>query len=290
MIERDVLISIGVMKCGTTWLAHNLKANRHFNFSFEKEIHYFPYKYGRVRVLSHEARLKRFLRHLAAAKSDTRTTPEDTRRLIAWYCRFAEPIADDRWFCSLFEKRDVKNYICDFGNYSALLKAEDYQDIMKTVANPRFVLTLRNPSDRLWSNIVFNDRFRGQETDFSEFTEADFQEYVDRHQIMRAARYRDIVSAMKSALPQNAYRIFVYNELFERPIEGLQAIEDLCDVPRAIYPQNMTAQRVNASPKLERPAAFVSFAREVEARELDLLANVDASLASRCQKHTVQPA
>lgn len=154
----DFLI-IGAQKAGTTWLDRNLRTHPQIWLPPEKEIHYFDLP----RPLPFAALL---LAPVRAARSWTKARLErdwakvrSGEQKLSWYLRYYFLPRTHRWYRSLFTPSPGQ--ICGetTPRYATLPEAEIAR-IKKLMPHLKLIYLLRNPIDRMWSDLAMFQRPR----------------------------------------------------------------------------------------------------------------------------------
>lgn len=158
----DFLV-IGAQKAGTTWLDRNLRGHPEVWLPPEKEIHYFdlprPWPFAALlfapsRPARHwaKARLKRDWAKVAGG--------EQTKE---WFFRYYFFPRGDGWYGSLFKPR--RDEICGESTPRyATLSEKEIRHTRGLMPNLKIVYLLRDPIDRMWSDLAMfqRPRFGGQ--------------------------------------------------------------------------------------------------------------------------------
>ncbi len=147
---------IGAMKSGTTWLYTRLDEIPEFHMLPQKELHYFDRdeQYPSPNLLCQSNPLKRFMNHEWRGKVLSRLKKRFRHKHnLGWFCKYYLGYYDDRWYQSLFERKDgLSGEVCPA---YALLNRYDIKRMHKIAPDAKIVFILRNPVRRAWSHLRF---------------------------------------------------------------------------------------------------------------------------------------
>ena len=150
MTQKNIFMSIGAAKTGTTWLYRMLKDHEDIFFSNEKEIHYFAQAHLRDWSLDFQARSRLMINKSNHLK---KLSDEAFKQHLIWYANFLEGPLDDNWYKRLFENQKSEKYIADFSNSTCLLNKRGLKHIKRNFDQTKLIYTLRDPVNRLLSLI-----------------------------------------------------------------------------------------------------------------------------------------
>ena len=259
-----MFLSAGAMKAGTTWLYAVLERHPALCFSYEKEIHYFHYKYVDRGILSEQRRLDN------AKNRYLNITPERNfigrvRNNLHWVANYLDSPVDDFWYRNLFILRRNELYDCDFSNLYAMLPEQAWRDIERDCEQLRVLYTLRDPIKRLWSHVKFHLQVTGEAHKLSEWGPKEFNNFARRPFIWKNAEYGACLRNMKTALSDEAFKVIFFEDMHADKRGTLAEIEDFLGIPHHDYPQNLLDSRVNESISHPMPDFFPGlFAADVE--------------------------
>jgi len=150
---------IGAQKAGTTWLDRNLRCHPQIWLPPEKEIHFFdlprPLPFAAlllapVRAARHWTKA-RLARDWAKIKTGEQT--------FAWYLRYYFFPRTKHWYRSLF--RPGRGQICGEATPRyATLPEKEIEHIRRLMPDLKIVYLLRDPIDRMWSDLAMFQRPR----------------------------------------------------------------------------------------------------------------------------------
>ena len=151
-------VGLGAQKTGTSWLWEYLQSHPEVGASPIKEMHFFDSKY----TAAHRGANRDFTRarvHVANLLRFTRRHPGRGARMIRHYPGLlAGSEASYRRF--LAAARDGKRIAGEITPSYTMLGADGIAAIERTLDKPRYLLILRNPADRFWSQVRFRARWQ----------------------------------------------------------------------------------------------------------------------------------
>lgn len=155
MNNRSFFLCIGAQRSGTSWLHRNLSRQPLCWLPPHKELHYFDSLYVEGhRAFFRERRLAN-LKQVAAALEPAQATDADIQRL-RWYARFAlAEHLDDAWYQSLFPTNGPWEACGEITPAYSMLPARGFEHLARLYPDVRILFIMRNPIDRVWSQIRF---------------------------------------------------------------------------------------------------------------------------------------
>jgi hypothetical protein len=220
---------IGAQKAGTTWLYNALSANPQVHFSKNKELHYFDVIMGRAKLaLVNRVRMAQAL----AAKLEDRTGRRnshtvkqlrDVTDLLDIYTGSKENHAP--YLTYLLRNYRAQPIVCDITPSYAILSRDDFAN-MAAIGNTRFGFIMRDPVDRMWSQIRMAVSYMGvDDGDFDAACIAHAQSLIDTQHLARIVRanYRQTITELEAAVPQEHIKYMFFEDLF-----APETMQDLC--------------------------------------------------------------
>ena len=223
-LVRRAFYCIGAQKAGTTWLYRALSRHPDVHLSRIKEVHYWD---------AVEEPRRRFHADLAdrmVADLDGASWPARLKRRLR--PGLARRAADARRYQRMFraaggDHRAYQSYLLaewagepvvgDISPGYATMGREGFAAMDAAAPDARFVFVLRDPVDRLWSNVRHN-RSRGflpggRDADLN----ATFRRYLeDRDSApFRRSDYGRTIRELEAAVPAERIAYFFYETLFE---------------------------------------------------------------------------
>jgi hypothetical protein len=253
---RDLFLSVGAMKSGTTWLYTQLNRHRALHFTPEKELHYFFHKYVNPGQLSEKARLKN-ARDRYLLRFDPEAANIDRVRLnLHWVSAYLSNPVDDHWYRNQFQMRQHEIWACDFSNLSALLPPRAWQNIARDCNRLRVLYTMRHPVERLWSHVKFHLGVTNQIEKLDLWGPDDYRRFIQQPHIWANAEYGAVLQNLNSALPKGTAKVIFYENLHADQVGHLREIETFLEIPHTTYPKDSLERRPAQSVKREMPDFF----------------------------------
>jgi len=266
---RRLLLSVGAMKAGTTFMHRIFLRNRGVFFTPEKELHYFAHVNGLSKALqrplildlepaefayhTHEPgtilstryrihRLASVLRGRYAQISDA----DELRTIVQWYAeRYLSDPVDENWFDRVFHgSGDL--WAADFSNYNALLDEAGWRSVRAHCDELKVLYFLRDPVERAWSHIRFEQMLSGGRAAIMEGSPEVAEAFI-RSPSSAHGRYADIVSSLRRNLSEDELRIVKFESFLADFPASMREIEDFLGLPPGDYADVNTGHKVNAS-------------------------------------------
>ena len=267
-IIGNLLLSIGAMKAGTSWLYMLLRDHPQIDAVPLKEIHYFAQHHTDYRLLNFADRLSRLQEVTARLPTNQ---PDEARALLDWFRAYlAEPV-NDAWLAGLYRDPQGPSWCAEFSNLNALLPQAGWQHVRRTARRVRVLYTLRNPLERLWSHTRFHLAFIGDLAQLGAMTKADFNIFLTQPEISAHGRYARVIRTLKQNLNREEYLITTCDEIEEAPRDVLAGIEAFLGICPGTYDVCNLRERHNRGPSYLMPQAFLSAARPIVEAELTSL-------------------
>lgn len=233
MSGQTFIFCLGATKAGTSWLFDYLSGHRECHLPAMKELHYFDaLEQGTGDYYRTQAQSR-----LEAARKDPSTAWQ--KRLVAdlerWLSVFDGKTRDDAAYLRYVQKGgEQARVIGDFTPAYGLLKEKSLKTMAALTDKVRFVYLMRDPVDRIWSNIrmmVGNDG-----SALAAKVDGVLNGTADN--ILDRSNYRRTLNRLTRAIPREALHIEFYERLFTPA-----AIERLCAF-LGITPQPASFDRV----------------------------------------------
>ena len=252
----NLLLSVGAMKAGTTWLYAVLSRHPALHFAMEKEIHYFYHRYVNPEMLSERYRLREARNRYLFRFDSEKANIDAVRANLHWVSAYLSRPVDDFWYRNLFQLRDHQTYACDFSNLNAQLPGEAWPQIAAQCDRLRVLFTMRDPVKRLWSHTKFHLQITNQLERLAQWGPGDYDEFVRRPHIWVNAEYGKILRRLRSSLPEASLKVLFYEDLHADQRGTLIGIEDFLGIPHFDYPQAQLDRRFTESVQHQMPDFF----------------------------------
>ncbi len=157
---ESFFVGIGAQKSGTTWLARMLAGHPDIFVTPVKEIHYFDHIRGLTQHLSPKKRRSRYRKYYQRMWTQWSHFAEHRSQRQWWRDYMASPIDDD-WYRGLFRHRGSATIAGEITPEYAILGIDGLNHIKRLAPDARIIFIMRNPVDRLWSQVLHQCRSRG---------------------------------------------------------------------------------------------------------------------------------
>lgn len=221
-----LMFGLGATRAGSTWLYRYLADHPDCDLPRVKELHYFKAREdgGEARQLK---RLQRISKRIARLKAKA---PDDALPRLSKWLDDVDGLRDlyendrgtDAYLRYLQEGR-MGQLHGDITPSYALLPVERLTEMASLTPNVKFTLLLRDPVDRLWSNLRQAARLKAEkdvDEPSHELIERHLERLFDRHLgglekgIMQRSDYRGILSRVSKAFPREQIFVEFYERLF----------------------------------------------------------------------------
>lgn len=223
MADVTLLFGIGATKAGTSWLHAWLADHPEVHLWRHKELHYFDaHEFGN---LGRQVAAARDRRTRIAARRDAATDPERITALgdaVAEFDRYlalmATPGIDPAAYLRfLTERRGTAHVVGDVTPAYALLPVERLRFMAALNPVSRFVYLLRDPVERLWSNVrAMAGQKGGTATEVATRATRIFDRWTRGEEQAVAARsdYGGALRRLFAAVPERSRHVGFYEDLF----------------------------------------------------------------------------
>jgi hypothetical protein len=239
---KTLLICVGGMRCGTSWLYHYLAALPGVAVSPIKEVHFFNAKFPVNSLTDMDAlALKRLGIH-AGRKGDPVKYLLGAPMYQASIDR-AQMIYDDMAYFGHFARISTPETatLCDITPAYAAIGQPGFQYIRTFVAGhglrPKILFIMRDPVERLWSQLRHMQTLNPAAGAAQRWREA-----LRSAPIMARANYRATVEALDASFSEADVLYLFYEDLFTEA-----ALRRLCGFAGAPYRPGRAAERANAN-------------------------------------------
>ena len=159
-IIQNYFVCIGAQKSGTTWLARMLACHPDLFVTPVKEIHYFDHVAGITEQLNNHKRRSRYRKYHQRMWTQWARFGEH-RGHWPWYRDYMASPIDDAWYRSLFRHRGRATFAGEVTPEYAILGRNGLEHIHKLAPDARVLFIMRNPVERMWSQVLHQCRSRG---------------------------------------------------------------------------------------------------------------------------------
>lgn len=238
---KTLLVCVGAMRCGTSWLYHYLAELDGVAVSPIKEIHFFNAKFPSNALGDMDALA---LRRLGLHAERNRNSVEKLRETPAVQASIdrAQMIYDDTAYFGHLARISAPETttLCDITPAYAVIGEAGFRYMRSFVSDrglrPKILFILRDPVERLWSQLRHM-----QHLNPAAEAAARWREALKSPPIMARADYRATIEDLDAVFaPEDICRLF-YEDLFCEP-----ALRRLCDFVGAPYRPGRSDMRPNA--------------------------------------------
>lgn len=217
MGQQTLLFCVGATKAGTSWLFDHLHGHREVHLPAVKELHYFD----ALEAGNGGWQRKQFEAQLSDAQGRLATATEHKPK--PWQAKLAGELSEwlnvfdgrtanhDGYLDFLGRGRDGVRVIGDFTPSYGLLKEKTLATMAGLMERVRFVYLLRDPVERLWSNIrmvVGSDDPKELDRKVDGVLAGTARNILDR------SNYRRTLNRLTSVIAKDALHIEYYERLF----------------------------------------------------------------------------
>lgn len=209
--KKPDFLCIGASKAGTTWLHEQFMSHADVWVPFVKELHYFDHP-----------NVKRWI-HALAQKSIYGTHTRSAilkgmyRGQFLWLYKYLFKERKLEWYHELFPANSQLTTGEITPSYSRLPE-QTIQDFAKLQPDCKIIYILRNPVDRIWSQLnMIRKRRTGQMTDDEIYARINKRHY-------EASNYLENLAKWERCFPKENIYIGFYDELKSDPIAFLNKI------------------------------------------------------------------
>lgn len=231
MGEAVLMYGIGAVKAGTSWLFSYLEGHPECSMPPYKELRYFYM----LENDHFEGQIRKIRMLIAELKDSLETAPEDRKPAIRqrlnrtrqWLKLLREHRDDPSAYAAyMMEAASGAKLTADITPEYSMMPVARLKQMAGVVANTRFVYLLRDPLDRLWSNIRMNAWRKSKDP---EAMRALALEETDRilggkpSPALERSDYARGLSALETAVPEARRKVMFYENLFSD-----DSIRELC--------------------------------------------------------------
>jgi sulfotransferase family protein len=225
-----VFYCIGAQKSGTTWLQQVLESSPECLLNKRKELHYFDVWSRKVApdfpMAMHIQFLKRVVDQLEPIEGERNLNAlskvDGTVKILKTYSQTIDEKSDHSLYVeTLMNGWNGEKLVCDITPSYAVLERQHFQE-MDELGDSRFLFILRDPVDRLWSQIrmiirkrpngseLSNDRFEAECIDLAEM-------YLQGQNLEKESRsnYQKTILELDAAVPTNRRLYLFYEDIFK---------------------------------------------------------------------------
>ena len=261
MAEKVFLYGIGAAKSGTTWLSKCMRAHPECAMPPVKETHYFDTtdRGANLWAVDHLLRTRQMARDALAQATtgdDRVKAAQKVEHIDQWLGLVASGKTDDKTYEALMRQRlrGPQRVVADITPSYALLKGPTYARMAAlNGGRTRFLLIMRDPLDRLCSNISMTlTRRVAKGADAETVREEMVSKLCRGHNSdeLQRSNYARTLARLEDAVPEHKRVTVFFEELFQEDTMG--RISDFLGLDVPLEPLE---EMVNAGDALELRAA-----------------------------------
>ncbi|MEX2500292.1 MAG: sulfotransferase [Wenzhouxiangellaceae bacterium] len=260
---------IGAQRSGTSWLYHLLREHPDVWLTPHKELHYFDCLHL---AEDHAAFFrKRRIDRLKFAIKQIGDSPSNSQLTSArWFSHFAlAESVDDDWYKRLFSGCPSRCITGDITPAYAMLPVEGFAHMKRLAPSAKILFIMRNPVDRVWSQIRFHAKFFNNPKLLEPEAAIDF---ADSLECVARTRYDMTLDAVEKVFPAKRVLTVFFEDLHsvDAGNQALAKVLTFLDlVPR---PQQSSPPTKLAAPPAAIPDVLL---RHLETKYAEMKVNLE---------------
>ncbi len=257
---ENYFVGIGAQKSGTTWLARMLAGHPDVFVTPVKEIHYFDHVQQLTEHLSPKKRRSRYRKYVQRTMTQWGRFSEHFSQRPWWRDYMGSPIDDD-WYRRLFRHRGGATFAGEITPEYAILGTDGLAHIKRLAPEARVIFIMRNPVDRLWSQVLHQCRARGLDAN-RQSTEA-IVRLVAEPRFGELTDYAQTLDDMGAVFRSEQTLVLFYEEMHK---DRLAALEGVCGFIGARFDARHfteVGRRFNSSQQAALPDPVRAHLREI---------------------------
>jgi len=255
-------LGIGVQKSATTWLFEILRQHDDIWMPPRKELHYFDrsLSYPSPSILSTEKLNERLTgneKHnkLFRIRLNDMSYEKLNTNKVNWYHKYYFSTYNDDWYRSLFDDGigKIKGEITPA--YSILNK-NDIKHIKSMFPDLKIILILRNPIERVLSQIKYRMTKKRLDTNAST---VEIKNFIDSSNQEFRSDYLTILDNWEAIFPKNQMFIGFYDEIASNPKSFIEKVFNFLEVKSVPFSNDVLTQKINTSIDVEMPEEIIEY-------------------------------
>ena len=217
MAQQTLLFCVGATKAGTSWLFDHLQAHPEVRLPAVKELHYFDALESGNGLWHRKQMEKRLATSLGRLSDATAENPRPWQQKLVgelgdWLEVFDGTTANHEGYLNYLGRgQEGVKVIGDFTPSYGLLKEKTLQTMAGLTDRVRFLYLMRDPLERLWSNIRM---VVGSKDDALLDRKIDAVVAGEATNILDRSNYRRTLNRLTSVIARDALHIEYYERLF----------------------------------------------------------------------------
>ncbi len=248
-----LLLGVGAMKAGTSWLYDYLSAHPEVHFSPQKEVHYFDVLTSR----SERHHLNAKIRTLADCVSELQSTPslniapeiKKVEKALANIQIYKNGAGTHEEYRSYLTKRlGTQRVIGDITPSYCALSEKLLAEMYALAPSVKFVFVMRDPVDRLWSAVRMRAKQMGGDFERCCCTLSEDIIRNGSHPMLTRAGYRETLDKLRAVAPKEDILILFYEAMFTR-----ETRDKICDFLNIRHHPGSDTKKVNEGRSADIP-------------------------------------
>ena len=247
------VFGIGAQKAGTTWLYSYFKQHPQVHVPRIKEVHYFDTiwlgaterkdrRLSRFQRLEHKIETRRSLGLKVSPEAEQRL--ERARAVTSIYNPADEDFSQYEDF--VMKGRTSEPCVAEITPAYSGLRLEHFTTMLDRFAPAKFVFILRDPVDRMWSQIRMHCA-KGEGSDAPPTPDGVIEKLLQgKAVVFRQRGAMDVTLSVLAKLPQDRVKVLFYETMFQD-----DTIRDLCDFLDVEFHAGEYETRVNKGEAME---------------------------------------
>lgn len=245
-------IGIGMERAGTSWLFTQIASHPDIWVPPLKELHFFDVIDPQARYLKHRYsyHLKSRIKQKAAPFVDTSRRPEFNKNsylaYLLWDYYFFTGRFSTGWYRRLFDPVFTKGRVSGeiTPAYSNLTK-ETIKKILDMNPDVKFILMVRNPTQRLWSGVIHHFS-HVKKRDFETVSEEEMIEYLNHPVSGNRSDLELILDTWQSMVPPENLLIQSFELIANSPEKLIQSTYEFLGVDTGYMPpEDLYKRKIN---------------------------------------------
>jgi hypothetical protein len=239
-------VCIGAQKAGTTWLYDNLYQHPDMWLPQIKEIHFFNTVCPHEQLLGIEVH-----NHLKPSEIFHIFAKNPSLKNLRWLKKFLYSPKTTQWYYDLFSIAPDDKCTGDITPAYSTLDERGVAYARRVLSDKcKVFIILRNPIERLWSGLKMDYRWRREDINETSLAVVLREMHIPTHYLR--TDYNRMVTLWQKYFPGN-FKIFLFDDLLENPINFLSTIQDYIGVKRFANKKTLDKKSNADKKKIEIP-------------------------------------
>jgi hypothetical protein len=262
---RTFLLGVGAQKAGTTWLAYYLRSHPQVFMSPIKEMHFFG-----TRDTTDKWPVSMFRKKMAQREALIAEDEDAPNKMFVALRERIRMEGDVTRYRRFFRKRVTDERV--FGEITPAYSRLDTSElafVLEHFPTTKVIFLLRNPTDRLWSQMRFSEKFETLEE-----LEAKIDSVYDRPVYFERYDYVKTIRNLRAVFPPDRLHLEFYERLFTpEAVEGICKFLEIAPHPAKFKRSRNVSVKMPLSPLIrpriiEKLAPQYRFVRDIFAGDL----------------------